>query len=171
MRGLSLFSLGFGLAGVLMGSSVFAQGQPRLKCAVRYQNQVIPMYWFGGDSAHHLNGPDSFGVIVKEKSTDDKVEVNVMEAAEDEVWDKLVELTDKGEISPELRQKLRNLGRTRMTTAYVGLYNDVLHFEHRLGVDRNSFEISCAKQVMPGQNKSTAPVPRVEPPKARGFDI
>lgn len=171
MRGLSIVSLGLGLAGVVMGSSAFARGKSRLECAVRYQDQTIPMYWFSGDSAHHLNGPDSFSVIVKEKSADDKVEVNVMEAAEDEVWDKLVELTDKGEVSPELRQKLRNLGRTRLTTAYVGLYSDVLHFEHRLGVDRNSFEISCAKKAGPDQNRNTGPTPNAEPPKARGFDI
>lgn len=168
MQGLSVLLMAV-VTGV--GSLAFAQGQPRLKCAVRYQNQVIPMYWFAGDAAHHLNGPDSFSVIVKEKSTEDKVEVKIMEASEDEVWNKLVELAEKSEVSPELQQKLRNLGRTRLTTAYVGLYNDVLHFEHRLGVDPNNFEISCAKIGESTKKRESSPPASGQIPKIREFEI
>lgn len=121
-----------------------AQGTPQLQCAVRYQDRVIPMSWFAMSEAHHLHGVEYLSVMVKEKSTPGKVEIVIAEMAEDEVWDKLVALVEKSEAAPELRRKLRDLGRTRITTAFVGLYAGLLHFEHRLGKDRSRFEVSCA---------------------------
>lgn len=130
---------------MMSGAGASAQSPHQLKCAVRYQEQVIPMYWFPGDSSHHLNGPDSFSVIVNEKSTPGKVEITIVEMVEDEVWDKLNELLKSDSLNDEMRTKIRNLGRSRITTAYVGLYEDIIHFEHHLGSDRNTFEISCVK--------------------------
>lgn len=134
----------FTLPLLMLVFSAHAQtGQPRLTCAVAHEGKTYPMFWFAGNNSHHLNGSEYLSVIVKEKSDPGKVEVLIVEMAKDEVWDKLVELTDKNEMSAELRKELRNLGRTRVTKVYVGLYAGLIHFTHQLGQDPNLWEVSC----------------------------
>lgn len=118
-------------------------GQPRLNCVVSHEGKTYPMFYFAAANSHHMNGSEYLSVTVKEKMTAGKLEILIMEMTKDDVWDKLVELTDKNEMPAELRKGLRDLGRTRVTSTYVGLYAGVVHFSHKLGTDPNLWEISC----------------------------
>ncbi|MBX3018288.1 MAG: hypothetical protein KF767_10390 [Bdellovibrionaceae bacterium] len=134
---------------LVVGFAAHAQSGPRLKCVVNHEGKTFPMYYFGGTNSHHISGSEYLSVIVKEKLTAGKLEIQIMEMAKDEVWDKLVELTDKNEMPAELRKGLRNLGRTRMTTVFAGLYAGVMHYAHKLGTDSNLYEISCQEMAQP----------------------
>ncbi len=119
-----------------------AQAQ-NLSCFVTYKGVSKPMYWYAGGRSHHAPGEFEYlNVQIQEKSTPDKVEIQIAEATDDEAWKKLSELSEG--LEPELKNKVRSLGRTRITKAYVGLYAGVLHYEMRLGTDPNLLEISCA---------------------------
>ena len=133
---------------LLIFSSVVAQAAPNLKCGIRYKGDTKPMYWFEGGRSHHADPSfDLLSVRVQEKEDPTKVEIFIMEAAEDDVWDKLVQLADGSNESTEMKKKLKTLGRTRMTRIYLGLYDDLILYEHKLGADPNLIVISCVKSA------------------------
>jgi hypothetical protein len=119
----------------------FAQN---LNCAVKYRDKVTPMYWFEANHSHH-SPLEYLSAIVQEKSEPGKVEITIAEAVEDDVWERFDALTK--DLEPEYKQKIRDLGRTRITHAFVGLYAGVLQYEFRLGNDPNLYEISCASSA------------------------
>jgi hypothetical protein len=126
---------------LLLPQFSFAQN---LNCAVKYRDKVTPMYWFEMDHSHH-SPLEYLTATVQEKSEPGKVEITIMEAVEDDVWERFDALTK--DLEPEYKQKIRDLGRTRITHAFVGLYAGVLQYEFRLGTDPNLYEISCASSA------------------------
>lgn len=131
---------------LLFAGYAHAQNAPSLKCGITYKGETKPMFWFGMTSTHHSDKSFEYlNVIVNEKSKPGKVEILIVEDTEDDVWDKLVSLVTSADLTDEMRTKVRSLGRSRMTKLYAGLYEDLIHIEHRLGTDPNVYTISCVK--------------------------
>jgi hypothetical protein len=126
----------------------FAQSAPSLNCVVKYKDQVSKMSWFAMNSSHHSASElEYLNIQVREKSVPGKVEIIIVESVEDATWDKFSSLVDAAKLDNEMRKNIRDLARTRVTRAFVGLYSGVLHYEFRLGTDPNLFEVSCASSA------------------------
>lgn len=133
---------------LFLSANSYAQNIPNLSCIINHKDNVTKMMWFPPAKAHLSdNSLEYLNVQIVEKSEAGKVEITIVEAADDAAWDKLNELAKGNEMSAEMRSSLIALGRTRVTHAYVGLYAGILHYEFRLGADPNLYAISCTQNA------------------------